>query len=249
MISGGNLSNAIPREGESIFYVEKGNYSELNTLLEKQKAELTEFFSKSDPDLKIRWSKITQPSEQPNKAEIYTTKLNDALINLLYIIPNGALRIASDNPELIITSSNLASIKKEEDTLKLTVSHRSLYESAKKIIAERVEALLNLTRLNISISQQGDYPGWQPNYNSNLLKRAKISYEKVFKKEPIIQTIHAGLETGILKKKFPHIEMISIGPTIEQGHSPKEKLKINTIIKIWDFLKTLLNDLDSSHPL
>jgi len=249
MIGGGNLSNAIPREAECIFYVEKNDFPELNALLEEEKAELTDFFSKSDPNLNIKWIKLNNSSEQPDNAEIYSRKMSDTLINLLYIIPNGALRIASDNPALVITSSNLASIKKEKDNLKLTISHRSLYESAKEIVAERIEGLFNLTDLNISIYHQGDYPGWQPNYNSTLLKRAEKTYKNLFKKDPIIQTIHAGLETGILKKKFPHIEMISIGPTIEQGHSPQEKLKINSIVKIWDFLKTFLKELDSSHPL
>mgnify|MGYP006278522939 CR=1 FL=1 len=243
-IIGGNLSNAIPREAECIFYVSKSNASNIVSILKEQKDQITSSLSKSEPNLRMEWTQLEKKDFNSEKQNTFSRELTEGLINTLYIIPNGSLRIDPDNPKLVITSSNLASIKEEEGKLKLIISHRSLYESAKRNIAERIEALLRLSGLDTEISRKGEYPGWQPDFESSLLKHAKKAYKNLFHKEPIIQTIHAGLETGILKKKFPEIEMISIGPTVEQGHSPKEKLNVNSVKKMWDFLGSLLKELD-----
>lgn len=245
-LGGGNLSNAIPRDAECIFYVDNSKSAEVVTLLVEQTAKIRNFISKSDSDVEIHWKKISEDSLKPKNKLVYPREFNDDLINILYIMPNGALRIDPDNPKLVITSSNLASIQKEENSLKITISHRSLYESDKHIISERIGALLGFLRTPLEIIKRGDYPGWQPNYKSSLLKKAKKTYMEVFQKEPIIQTIHAGLETGILKKTFPHIEMISLGPTIQQGHSPEEKLKVKSVFKIWNFLNEFLKEFDDS---
>jgi dipeptidase D len=243
-ISGGNLSNAIPREAECLFYVNESYVSNIVSILNEEKDQIASSFSKSEPNLMIEWTHLGRKDLNSGRQGLFSRKMTDGLISILHIMPNGSLRIDPDNPKLVITSSNLASIDKEKGKLKLTISHRSLYESSKRNIAERIEALLKLSRLNTEISRKGEYPGWQPDFESSLLKHAKKAYKNLFHEDPIIQTIHAGLETGILKKKFPEIEMISIGPTVEQGHSPKEKLKVNSVKKMWDFLGSLLKELD-----
>jgi dipeptidase D len=65
-------------------------------------------------------------------------------------------------------------------------------------------------------------------------------YKELYKKDIEVKAIHAGLECGILKKKFPSIEMISIGPNIVGAHSPDERISVQSVKKIWDFIITLL---------
>ena len=58
-----------------------------------------------------------------------------------------------------------------------------------------------------------------------------------------IPAIHAGLECGLLGSVYPNWDMISFGPTIRSPHSPDERVKIDTVIKFWDFLKETLKNV------
>ena len=79
--------------------------------------------------------------------------------------------------------------------------------------------------------------------DSPLLAKCKEVYHEVFGKEPVVELIHAGLECGIIGKKFPGTDMVSFGPTVKNPHSPDEKLEIASIAKVWDFLVELLKNL------
>ena len=136
-----------------------------------------------------------------------------------------------------------AAIKTKDNLIKIINSQRSLQEPSKKDISEKIEVLFMLAELNINVIHPGDYPGWEPKFNSKLLSISKKVYKELFQEEPIIEIIHAGLETGILKRKFPNFEMISLGPTLKNPHSPDERLKIASIEKFWNFLIKLLKNL------
>jgi dipeptidase D len=87
------------------------------------------------------------------------------------------------------------------------------------------------------------YPGWAPNPDSPLLKIAVDSYRKLFQTDPIVRSIHAGLECGLFLEKYPDLDMISIGPTIKGAHSPSERIEIVTVEKFWDHLVDILENL------
>jgi dipeptidase D len=93
------------------------------------------------------------------------------------------------------------------------------------------------------VAQPEGYPAWTPNLQSPLLKTLKEVYQKMFQKEPEVGAIHAGLECGIIGEKFPGMDMISFGPTIEHPHSPEERVHIGSVEKFWKFLTGLLTDL------
>ena len=76
--------------------------------------------------------------------------------------------------------------------------------------------------------------------NSPLLKRCKDVYQNLFGKEPSVEVIHAGLECGIIGSKYEGMDAISVGPTLENPHSPDERLYIPSVGKVWDFLVELL---------
>ncbi|MCJ7581359.1 MAG: cytosol nonspecific dipeptidase, partial [Candidatus Aminicenantes bacterium] len=71
----------------------------------------------------------------------------------------------------------------------------------------------------------------------------KDVYTNKFKKEPKIGAIHAGLECGIIGEKFPGMDMISFGPTIEHPHSPEERVHLGSTELFWEFLLTVLEKL------
>ena len=241
-LKGGNLPNAIPREAEAIFYVADRELTNIFDLLEQIKSEIELGISEIEPDMQININKVKPEKE----SKIYSKIITDKLLHILYVMPNGPISYHPKNRDLVYTSTNLASINIDSDTLTIVTSQRSLHEISRKIIQEKVEALFKLSDLDIDIEKVGDYPGWIPNFKSELLKIAKECYSNAFGQTPNIQTIHAGLETGILKEKVPNLEMISLGPTIIHPHSPDEMLRIKSIEKIWTLLIQLLKNINNS---
>jgi dipeptidase D len=93
--------------------------------------------------------------------------------------------------------------------------------------------------------QQGDgYPGWKPDMDSAILKVAKATYKQLTGKAPEVKAVHAGLECGIIGEKYPGMDMVSFGPTLEGVHSPDEKIYIDTVPKFFEFLKAILKNVD-----
>jgi dipeptidase D len=69
-----------------------------------------------------------------------------------------------------------------------------------------------------------------------LLKTSVECYRRLFAAEPKVRAIHAGLECGLFLEKYPHLEMVSFGPTLRGVHSPTERLEIATVDKFWKLL-------------
>jgi dipeptidase D len=92
--------------------------------------------------------------------------------------------------------------------------------------------------------RQGDgYPGWKPNMGSAILKTAKDTYKQIFGKTPEVRAVHAGLECGIIGEKYPGIDMVSFGPTLQGVHSPDEKIHIDTVPKFYAYLLGVLKNV------
>jgi dipeptidase D len=144
-------------------------------------------------------------------------------------------------PGMVETSTNLASVKNtEEGYLEICTSQRSDTSSSKHDIARMVESVFRLA--GVKVTHSDGYPGWSPNPDSEILKISVKAYEDLFSKSPVVRSIHAGLECGIIGEKFPGMDMISIGPTLKYPHSPEEQLHVSTVGK---FYKYLLKTLES----
>jgi dipeptidase D len=143
---------------------------------------------------------------------------------------------------LVETSTNLASVKlNDEAQIVVETSQRSALESAKFNVARMVDALFQLA--GADIEHVDGYPGWEPNPNSPILDIAKTSYQRLFRVEPKVKAIHAGLECGLFLKKYPNMDMISFGPTIKNVHSPDEQLHIPSVKKFWLLLLDILQNV------
>lgn len=140
---------------------------------------------------------------------------------------------------LVETSTNLASVKMTGDnTIVVTTSQRSSVESRKWDIAYQVEAVFLLAGATV---KHGDgYPGWQPNLESPIMKISSEAYEELYHVKPAIKAIHAGLECGLFLTKYPHLDMVSFGPTLRDVHSPSERMFIPAVERFWGQLKRTL---------
>lgn len=241
-IDGGNRSNAIPREVTTICYIEKKRSSEILDFINILFSDIKIIFDGIETNLDLSIKKL----EDYSNNKVLSNKVQYELLNIMYLIPNGPLSMHPQINDLVFTSSNFASIKTRENNIEIKLSQRSLSEFFKTGIWEKTKALLDLSNLEIHIEKDSDYPGWTPNFQSKLLSKCKETYNEIFNEDIKIKAIHAGLECGILKKKFPQMEMISIGPTNEGAHSPDEHLLIKSVEKVWTLLVTLLKKLSQN---
>lgn len=235
-IDGGNLHNAIAREAHAIAGVpssKKENITvDLNCFIPEIEAEL----KKVDPNVKI----VLESTDIPETVIDQTTTRN--LIDALYACPHGVLAMSHDIEGLVEASTNLASVKmKEGNTIVIGTSQRSSTESLKDYAANMVGSVFSLAGADVKHS--AGYPGWKPNPSSKILEVAKNCYEKRYGKTPEIKAIHAGLECGLFLEKYPHLDMVSCGPTITDAHSPAEQVHIPSVDKWWVLLLDVLKNI------
>ena len=234
-IDAGNKRNAIPREAIVSLSVPDKNVKALQ-----------DFFTKFEKEIKFE-NKVVEPAlilklEKAKKAAfVIDGKTADKLVKALYACPHGVIAMSQDIPGLVETSTNLASVKMVKNQIVVATSQRSSVESSKYDIANMVESVFMLAGAKAKHSD--GYPGWAPNTKSEILAISKASYKKLFKKEPVIRAIHAGLECGLFLEKYPTLDMISIGPTLRGVHTPDEKIEIPTVQKFWDLMLDILKNI------
>ena len=165
----------------------------------------------------------------------------DKLFNLLYAVPHGVLAMSREIPNFVETSTNLASVKLAGDEIQIVTSQRSSVDSALDAAKSRVEACLLMA--GCRVEHTDGYPGWAPNTDSEILSVVVQSYERLFKKKPIVRAIHAGLECGLIGKKYPAMDMISYGPTLRGVHSPDERMDIKTLQMFWEHTLDVLKNI------
>lgn len=235
-INGGNLRNAIAREAQAVIGVASKDKETARVLLNNYAAEVENELKHVDPNVRITMESTDQP------ASCISSELRDKLIWSLHACPHGVISMSHDIEGLVETSTNLASVKMGPDnTIIVGTSQRSSIESYKNMIANQVASTFKLAGAEV---RHGDgYPGWAPNPNSQILKVAQESYKRLFNKEAKIMAIHAGLECGLFLEKYPHLDMISFGPTLRDVHSPNERIQIETVGLWWNHLLELLKSL------
>ena len=222
-LGGGNKPNAICREAEAYIAVPADDVSEWEADAKAFDALIKAEFSASDPGIGIVCAPEAcpiRPIEEGDAANIIMTLLS---------VPHGVEKMSMDIPGLVETSTNLAAVRIEGDVLKVITSQRSSVVSELHALAERVEAAFFLG--SFDVEHHGEYPGWKPNLDSNILKVSVESYKKLFHTEPEVKAIHAGLECGLFLEKFPDLDMISFGPTLRGVHAPGEKLELASLDK------------------
>ena len=227
-LGGGNKPNAICREAEAFIAVPADDIPEWEADAKAFETLLQAEFKSSDPGV---WM-----SCQPEACPIRPIEEGDAanIIMTLLSVPHGVEKMSMDIPGLVETSTNLAAVRIEGDVLKVVTSQRSSVVSELHAMAERVEAAFFLG--SFDVEHHGEYPGWKPNLDSRILKVSVDSYRKLFKVDPEVKAIHAGLECGLFLEKFPDLDMISFGPTLRNVHAPGEKLELASLDKFVDHL-------------
>ena len=217
--NGGNKRNAIAREAEAVILLDAAGAKALEDRFGKFAADVKAEYHRTDPDISFECIRTGNPGKAVDKDTARR------FIFALTAVNHGVLTMSQDIAGLVETSTNLAAVfMNVPGEIKVTTSQRSSTDSAKKFMADKVEAAFLLAGAEVSHSDP--YPGWTPNMDSHILDVTVASYRKLFGVEPEVKAIHAGLECGLFLTKFPDLDMISFGPTLRGVHAPGEKLDL-----------------------
>lgn len=229
-IDGGNLRNAIPREAFAVFAIPADQVYHFNQHVQVLVQTIKNENKVNEPRLQIS----AKPQELPQ--HVMNRKAANRILEALNSCFNGVLNYSAEIPDLVETSSNLASVKinQDENTLLVTTSQRSSVDTMRMYVASVVAGAFKLAKGKVKHTD--GYPGWSPDKDSEILRITETAYQKLFQQKPVVRAIHAGLECGLFLEKYPGLDMISFGPTIRGAHSPDERIDIETTQKFWDLL-------------
>ncbi|MDR2854380.1 MAG: aminoacyl-histidine dipeptidase [Prevotellaceae bacterium] len=229
---GGNLRNAIPREAFAIVTIPHQIVDEFVSFVQESEELFINEYKGVEDGLSLTVEQVELPEG------LLPEEVQDDLINAVIGCPDGVFRMDAEAAGVVETSSNLAVVKTNGNTVEVNALLRSSVESRKQELAEMFASIFLIAGAKVEFS--GAYPGWKPNLQSPILKTMGEIYKAKFGKEPKVMIIHAGLECGILGTNYPKMDMISFGPTIRHPHSPDEKVNIPTVQKFWDYLVATL---------
>ena len=231
-IKGGDKHNAIPREAFAKISFDKSEKNDLVSTLKAEEKSIYGEIKPIDPNFKL---------EVKDDEKVQTALTGDSqikVLDLLYGLPHGVDKMSYDIPNLVETSTNLATISFNENKAMIHLSTRSSIKTSLQDLRDRIHAVAQLS--GAKVTEEQPYPGWKPNLDSKILNLSKKIFKDRYGNEPKVEAIHAGLECGIVGEKFPGMDMISIGPTIKYPHSPEEQVHISTVDKFYKYVQKIL---------
>lgn len=232
-IDGGGLRNAIPRESTAHILVTQEN--EFSSQFLEIKSKIIEEYKTLEPQIIISAEAMEVTGHVMQKTD------QDNLLRTIYAAHNGVYRMSPDVVGLVETSNNVARVAVKEGKMTILCLTRSSLESGKQDLVNQLTSTFQIGGFEVTSS--GQYPGWQPNPNSDILKVLENKYQELFNDKPHVMACHAGLECGILGQNYPNMDMISYGPTIKGAHSPDERVSISSVQKFWKFTLEILKDI------
>lgn len=226
---GGNMRNAIPFECETVLTLPKENVEALKEAV----AEWCALFNNEYRTIEENIQFFVEDVEAP--ATEVPEEIQDNLLDAIYGCHNGVLRMIPVFPSVVETSSNLAIIDINGGHAYFKLLARSSRESMRDYIATTLESTFSMAGMKVEMS--GEYGGWDPNTDSEILQLLEKNYRELFNEDAIEQVDHAGLECSVILGKYPHLDVVSLGPTMRSPHTTSERCLISTVAPFWELLK------------
>ena len=232
---GGNMRNAIPFKAEVVLTLPKENVEALKELAADWLTDFQEEYAPIEKNIQLTVEEVATPAKQ------VPVELQDNLINVIYACHNGVFRMIPHYLDVVETSSNLAIIDIAEGKTAMKILVRSSREDMKENLVKTLESCFNMAGMKVETT--GDYTGWDPNPDSEILGLLLKEYKELFGKDGVVQVVHAGLECSVILGKYPHLDVVSLGPTLESPHTTTERALISTVEPFWQLLKKTLADI------
>lgn len=231
-IHGGAKDNAIPREAQIIVSVKGAD--KLKACVEEFYTFIKREYIDTENTIKIYCEEITDSSS------VMTDESAEKVISAVMLMPNG---IQSMNMELNMaeSSNNVGVVTHKNGCVNIVCAIRSEVASRKDHIFNQICSLGKLCGGNTIY--KGDYPSWVYNPVSKLRDTMVKAYEEMYGEKPKIETVHAGLECGLISEKIPDMDMVSFGPDLYDIHTPKERASISSINRVYQFVLNVLEKI------
>ena len=232
---GGNMRNAIPFKAEVVLTLPKENVAALKELVEAWKEDFTDEYKGIESGIEFYAEEVETPKMQ------VPVEIQDNLVDAIYACHDGVVRMIPAYPDVVETSSNLAIIDIADGNALIKLLPRSSREDMKDYIVKMIESCFNMAGMKIETS--GSYGGWDPNPDSEILHLLLKVYKELNNEDGIIQVDHAGLECSIILGKYPHLDVVSMGPTMKSPHTTTERALWATVEPFWALLKRTLEEI------
>ncbi len=232
---GGNMRNAIPFKAEVVLTLPKENVEALKELVAEWEKDFTDEYKGIESGISFRAEDVETP-----KTEV-PVEIQDNLVNAIYACHDGVIRMITAYPDVVETSSNLAIVDIEGGKAAIKLLPRSSREDMKEYVTTMIESCFNMAGMKVETS--GSYCGWDPNPDSEILHLLLRVYKELNGEDGIIQVDHAGLECSIILGKYPHLDVVSLGPTMRSPHTTNERALIETVEPFWALLKKTLEEI------
>lgn len=229
---GGNMRNAIPFECEVVLTLPKENVEALNEMVAEWKERFAHEYKCIEEGIEFSAETVDTPANE------VPVEIQDNLVDAIYACHNGVLRMIPSFPSVVETSSNLAIINIAEGKAAIKILARSANETMKDNVATTLESCFSMAGMKVELS--GSYGGWDPNTDSEILKLLEKNYLELFGEEAVEQVDHAGLECSVILGKYPHLDVVSLGPTLRSPHTTIERAFIPTVEPFWQLLEKTL---------
>ncbi len=186
----------------------------------------------------------------PDDVPVITVSVAESTVNALNIadskriidylcnVPDGVILEGKTG---VITSLNTGVSTLENGQWHSEALIRSMINDDLDVIAQKVIAVAQNFSFKVDFSDR--YSAWEYNEVSPLRDRMVEIYEKLYGKKPIVSTIHAGLECGVISDKIPGMDAVSIGPDILDVHTVNERLDVESAIRCFEYLVEILKNI------
>ena len=243
-LDGGKFDNVITESTRAIVFIGNVNESKINVLnsfIKSYNDELRSEYGTINPDIELSVSECTGNSS--DTLGVLDTDSTKRVIDTIYLVRQGVIEMDLNLKGMVQTSQNLGVLKLNDSDFKICFLVRSSIEAQKKTAIECVTTLIKL--MGGCVSYSGNYPGWKYEPESKLRELCVKTYKEQYGTDPVVTTIHAGLECGIFADKLKGLDAISIGPNILDIHTPRERLDIASVERVWKFVLKVLESFKS----
>ena len=233
---GGNMRNAIPFKAEAVLTLPKENVPAVKEMVEEWSATFNDEFRLIEPQgIRLSCQEVEAPKTQMPE------EIQDNVVDAIFACHDGVIRFIPAYPAVVETSSNLAIINIGEGCASIKILARSSREDMKDYVVKTLESCFSMAGMKVETA--GSYGGWDPNPESEILHLLLKEYKELFGQDGIIQVDHAGLECSVILGKYPHLDVVSLGPTMRSPHTTTERALIATVEPFWQLLKKTLEDV------
>ena len=234
--NGGNMRNAIPFKADAVLTLPKENVAALKEMAADWQDTFNDEFKLIEPQgVEVSVEDVETPEKE------VPVEIQDNLVDAIFACHDGVIRFIPAYPSVVETSSNLAIINIGDGKAGIKILARSSREDMKGYVVTMLESCFSMAGMKVETA--GSYGGWDPNPDSEILHLLLKEYKELFGQEGIIQVDHAGLECSVILGKYPHLDVVSLGPTMKSPHTTQERALIETVAPFWQLLKKTLEDV------